>query len=427
MNSRRAFLQTGAAAVAAAQLGRAQPAGKNPILIGVGSSSHQVEGGNSNNDLWFMEHAAATMFPEKSGDAVDQYHLYAADIKLLAQLGFRAYRFSVEWSRVEPEKGEFSQARLDHYRRIAAACRENGIAPLVTLHHFSSPMWMARAGAWEKAESADLFGRYVQRVARALGDLPLGYCTINEINVPPFIQRVKMRVPMLGQLSKMLSAKAGGEFSTFLFCDAAKAVENLMKGHSLAMAALRSENGRAVGGLTLAMRDHQPLPGGEEKFREIEQTDYLPFLELARKDDFVGVQSYTRTRVGPGGEMEAEAGVEKTESGSEYYPQALENTIRYAAAKCGRPVYVTENGIPTKNDEQRIRFIGEALAGLRRCLHDGIDVRGYFHWSAFDSFEFVYGYRHPYGLIAVDRKTFARTPKKSAEYLGAIARRGEWE
>ncbi len=392
------------------------------LLIGLASSAHQVEGGNWNNDLWFMEHAAPAVFLEKSGDACDHYHLYASDIRLFAQLGFRAYRFSIEWSRIEPEKGEFSQAQLDHYKRVAAACRDNGIAPLITLHHFSSPMWFSRAGGWESAEAPALFARYAERVAATLADLPLGYCTFNEINVPPTVKRMAARTPMLGQLQKAFVAGAHAPgFSTFLLADAGRTADQLRSAHRQAIAAVKARNGKAICGLTLAMRDHQPAPGGEDRFRAIEETDYLPYFELAAKDDFIGVQSYSRIRVGPEGELDPDAQAEKTESGSEYYPQALEETIRYAWKKTGRPILVTENGIPTKDDNQRIRYIDTALAGLDRCLADGIDVKAYFHWSAFDSFEFMHGYRHSYGLIAVDRATFARTPKRSAEHLGRIA------
>ena len=365
------------------------------------------------------------MFREPSGDACDHYTRYASDIQLLAKLGFKAYRFSLEWSRIEPERGEFSLAQLDHYKRVAAACRENGIAPLLTLHHFSSPLWFARSGAWEKAESADLFARYTQKVAKTLGDLPLGYCTINEINVPPFLKRNQARIPGLPQLRKLFGDKAGSsEFSTFLFGDADKTIDNLTMAHTKAMAALRAESSRTIAGMTLAMRDHQSVPGGEDNLRAIQKTDYEPFLDLARKDGFIGVQAYSRIRVGAGAELPADPQSEKTESGSEYYPKALENSIRYASARAKVPVYVTENGIPTKNDAQRVRYIDEALAGLKRCLDDNIDVRGYFHWSAFDSFEFLYGYQHPYGLIAVDRQTFERKPKPSAQHLGSIARKG---
>jgi beta-glucosidase len=419
MPTRRSFVLTAAAAL------RLKAAAAPQFLIGAGSAAHQVEGNNTNTDLWLMEHAAPQLFREKSGDACDHYHRYAEDIRLLASLGLRAYRFSVEWARVEPERGEFSQAVLDHYRNMAQVCRDNGIAPMVTLYHFTTPLWLAREGGWERADMPALFARYAQRVGKAMGDLPLGYGTINEINVPPYVKRQAMANPALAQLKQGIAAASKSpEFSSFLFADSPTAINNILSAHTQAVAALRAENSRPVVGLTLAMRDHQAIPGGEERLREIQKTDYEPYFELAQKDDYIGVQSYTRTRVRPAGETGPEASSEKTQSGSEYYPKALENTLRYVHAKTKKPLWITENGIPTMDDAQRIRFIREALDGVKRCLSDGIDVRGYFHWSALDSYEWIYGYNHSYGLISVDRKTFARTPKKSAEYLGQIARAG---
>src|SRR5207245_4393063 len=131
----------------------------------------QVEGGNVYNDNWVLEHVPDTPYVEPSGDACDHYHRYREDIGLFAELGFTLYRFSLEWSRIEPEEGEFSLAQLDHYRRMLATCHEHGIKPVVTLHHFTSPRRIAARGGWESPETAALFARYCERVARHLGDL----------------------------------------------------------------------------------------------------------------------------------------------------------------------------------------------------------------------------------------------------------------
>ena len=133
---------------------------------GTATASHQVEGGNVYNDTWLMEHTPGTDFIESSGDAVDHYHRYADDIALLADLGFNMYRFSLEWSRIEPEEGEFNLSELEHYRRMLAACRQHGITPMVTYHHFSSPRWLMRYGGWSGAKTPELFARFCERAAR---------------------------------------------------------------------------------------------------------------------------------------------------------------------------------------------------------------------------------------------------------------------
>ncbi len=157
------------------------------FLWGTATSAHQVEGGNAYNDSWLLEHAPGSHYAERSGDACDHYHRYADDIALIANLGLKAYRFSLEWSRIEPEDGEFSRAALDHYRRMLGTCHEHGLTPLLTFHHFTSPRWIAAAGGWEDARTAERFARFCERAMRHLGDLVPLACTINEPNLGTFL------------------------------------------------------------------------------------------------------------------------------------------------------------------------------------------------------------------------------------------------
>ena len=176
-------------------------------------------------------------------------------------------------------------------------------------------------------------------------------------------------------------------------------------------------------GLTLSMTDFQVEPGGEDWLERIRRPSEDVFLEATEGDDFVGVQTYTRMRIGPDGPMEAEEGVPTTQMGYEFWPEALEGTIRRASEVTGGcPVYVTENGIGTDDDASRIEYVTRALTGVGRCLDDGIDVRGYFYWSLLDNFEWVLGYGPTFGLVAVDRRTFERRPKPSSAWFGGIAR-----
>ena len=157
------------------------------FLWGTATAAHQVEGNNTNSDLWLLEHLPDTIFAEPSGDAADHYHRYAEDIALLAGLGFNSYRFSIEWARVEPEPGYFSMAILDHYRRMCETCQRHGLKPVVTYHHFTSPRWLVRQGGWNELETADKFARYCQKVTHHCGDLIEAVCTINEVNIPRLV------------------------------------------------------------------------------------------------------------------------------------------------------------------------------------------------------------------------------------------------
>jgi len=170
------------------------------------------------------------------------------------------------------------------------------------------------------------------------------------------------------------------------------------------------------------MQDEQALGANSRRDRKCAEV-YDPWLAAADKSDFLGVQAYTRARVGKSGDLGPEPGFELTQMGYEYWPDALEQTVRYAAARSSVPIYVTENGISTDEDTRRIDYIRTALDGLRRCLEDGIDVRGYIHWSLLDNFEWIHGYRPRFGLISVNRQTQERTVKPSARYLGDIAKR----
>src|SRR3954451_5182186 len=158
------------------------------FLWGASTAGHQVEGGNVNADIWPLEWAVPSLFTEPSGDACDHYHRYAEDIATLAGLGLNAYRFSLEWSRIEPEPGYFSRAALDHYRRMMATCLEHGVTPVVSYNHFTVPRWFAGDGAWENPSAPDQFGRFATAATGHLGDLLSWVCTLNEPNVMAMLQ-----------------------------------------------------------------------------------------------------------------------------------------------------------------------------------------------------------------------------------------------
>jgi len=404
------------------------------FLWGTATAAHQVEGNNVNSDGWLMEHVPGTTHVEPSGDACDHYHRYRKDIALLAELGFNTYRFSIEWSRIEPEEGKFSPAVLEHYRDMLRACHEHNITPLVTLHHFTSPRWLIASGGWESAATPDKFARYCERATQYLGDLIGTACTINEANIASFLQKMGY-MPHPDQLHQeawwLATAKALGvppdQLSPFQYASSSQAFETIMTAHRRGVDAIRAAGGNFPVGITLALQDVQPVEGGEAFAEQLSREINDVYLERLQGDDFVGVQSYSRIRCNAKGVLPPEEGVELTQMYYEFWPEALEATIRHAVAVTGLPVLVTENGIGTSDDTRRMEFVSRALNGVINCLKDGLDVRAYTYWSAFDNFEWSMGYRPTFGLIAVDRETQQRTVKPSAKFLGAIARANEFE
>jgi len=404
------------------------------FLWGTATAAHQVEGGNIASDFWLMENMRESLFAEPSGDACDHYHLYAQDIALLKGLGFAAYRFSVEWARIEPEEGFFSRAALDHYRRMIATTRALGIAPIVTFHHFTAPVWFTRDGGWTERKSVDRFARYCETAGRALGDLVHHACTINEANIPIMISASRManeQRPWSPPKSfAEIARRCGGDakrWAPYLVCDGYAATPQLIAAHRKGYEALKSAGLGCPVGVTLALLDMQAEAGGETLRDAAEAMIEGQFLESVRGDDFIGVQTYTRIRFGSKGHLPPPGDAERTQMGYEFYPEALEATIRKAARLSGCPVLVTENGIGTEDDSRRIEFTRRALEGVHSAIRDGIDVRGYIHWSLLDNYEWLEGYRPKFGLVAVDRQTQARRPKPSAYWLGDIAKRNALE
>ena len=396
------------------------------FLWGAATAAHQVEGDNLNSDLWVLEHVQPTLFAEPSLGACDHYHRYAEDIRLLARLGLNSYRFSIEWARIEPERNYFSLPALEHYRRMLAACRENGVTPMVTFHHFSSPRWFAALGGWERATAADFFVRYCERCAKHLGDLIDFAITFNEPNLPMLLRWLKyIDIPYttVRQMTKQAARAAGSDrFGCFFLGDARKLEDIMIPTHRRARAVLKSGPGDYPVGVSVALQDEQAVGPRSQRDRKCTEV-YEPWLAAAAESDFLGVQSYTRCRVGKNGDLGPEPGVERTQMGYEFWPEALEACVRYASSKAAVPIYITENGVSSADDSRRIEYIRRALTGVLRCLADGIDVRGYIHWSLLDNFEWVMGYRPQFGLVAVDRESQQRSVKPSAHYLGEIARR----
>jgi beta-glucosidase len=375
-------------------------------MWGAATAAHQVEGNNINNNWWKLEHDAARFGLQFSGDADDSYHRYDQDMQLLVGAGFNAYRFSIEWSRIEPSPGKFSRAELAHYRRMIDTATTLGLTPVVTLHHFTHPRWFSECGGWLGADAVELFARYVEQACTILEDVEW-VCTINEPNV-------------LAQNLGALRRVDAGEPYPFDALPDPEIGAVLIAAHARAVPIVRAASG-AKTGWTVANQALVAALGCEAKHSEVQRQWEDMYLEPARSDDFVGVQSYTSQIVDENGIVPHAPHPDNTITGWAYRPDALGIALRHTRDVVGDvPIVVTENGIATADDERRIAYTNDALTHLLDAIDDGVDVRGYFHWSLLDNFE--WGRWEPtFGLVAVDRETFERRPKPSLAWLGAIA------
>ena len=391
-------------------------------LWGTATAAHQIEGGNTNNDWWAWEHTPGSGTQESSGDATDSWNRWREDHQLVKDLGLDAYRFSIEWSRIEPAQGEFSIAALNHYRELMTAAHELGLKNSVTFHHFTTPIWAAAQGGWLNPEIVEWFTAFVEHATAHLGDLIDIAATFNEPNV----------VVLAGYL--------GGNFPPGHHNDveaAAVATANIVAAHKHAVPVLKAGPGEFPVGLTLAIPDMVIHPDGDPNSDGIRLTEVPTegpeaqmysiwlgaYLEAARDDDYMGVQTYFTQHLGPDfQDLPTPADWRVTQMDWTFTPEALGSSVRLASRLTGVPVIVTENGVATTDDAERIEYYSRALASLRHAMDDGVDVRGFFAWSLLDNFEWAEGYRPLFGLVAVDRETFQRTPKPSAAwYAGVVA------
>jgi beta-glucosidase len=431
------MIVAGAAALAwsalSARVAAAAGSGSFPrgFLWGAATAGHQVEGNDTASDTWFLEHVKPTAFAEPSGDACNSLELWATDLDLVKQTGLNTYRFSIEWSRIEPEPGRYSIAMLDHYKRIIEGCRERDLTPIVTFNHFTSPRWFAMRGGWLNPESTDLFARYCDRAARHLGE-GVGYAlTLNEPNLMALLKWVGLPPQVLdAQRAILIAAAEATRSSTFFAANAMNAEDIprvlplMIAAHRAGRAAIKAAHPKLPVGVCLAVVDDQAV--GENSRRDEKRAEvYGAWLEAVRGDDFVGVQNYERSRIDSKGPLPPPADARRTHLGGEVYPPSLAGAVRYVHGATGCPVIVTEHGVGTDDDSLRAWLIPAALIELKKAIDDGVPVLGYVHWSLLDNFEWIFGYGPKYGLFSVDRQTFKRTPKPSAAVLGEIARRNE--
>lgn len=398
------------------------------FLWGASTAGHQVEGNNTASDTWLLENVVPTVFKEPSGDAANSFVLWEKDLDLCVAMGLNAYRFSVEWARIEPEKGTFSLAMLDHYKRLIDGCRLRGLKPIVTFNHFTSPRWFAVAGGWLNPQAPDWFARYCDTVMRAMGAGIHAAITFNEPNLPKLIEALglpkfilDLQEATLEQATRLTGSDRFVATNVVRSADIEGIEAGMLIGHERARQAIKAVRPDLPVGISLAVFDDQ-AQGSAVRRDAMRERLYGPWLRAARSDDFIGVQNYERVIWGADGKVEAPAGGLRNYRGAEVYTPSLAGAVRYAHEASGVPVLVSEHGVGTDDDSVREQLITEGLGHLHTVIADGVPVIGYCHWSLLDNFEWIFGYGPRFGLHSVDRATFKRTPKRSAYVYEGIAR-----
>ena len=441
MINRRQFMALASAATASMSLpistARAQSsgAGKFPedFIWGAASAGHQVEGNNVNSDTWLLENVKPTLFSEPSGDACNSFELWETDLDLCKALGSSSYRFSIEWARIQPQAGFYSQAMLDHYKRIIEGCHQRNMIPMVSFNHFTSPQWFAAMGGWTNPQAPQLFADYCRHAAAELAD-GIGYAvTFNEPNLLRLLKVIGLPPFVWDLQSKMLDAAAKAINSEYVSCLNAARLEDLDKmnpllieGHKLARKAIKSERSALDVWFTLAMLDEiSDGSDAADKARD-QMRDYNYGAWLAIDEtDFIGVQNYERTVLTSEGKLPVPEDAQRNHAGRWVEPTSLANCVEYTYRTTQKPIIVTEHGIGTENDQQREWFITESLRHLQQTIANGVPVKGYIHWTLLDNFEWISGYNEHFGLHTVDLNTFERKQKPSAKAYSRIIKRNQ--
>jgi beta-glucosidase len=415
------------------------------FLLGCATAAHQVEGGVDNDwSRWTADHPEAIAGGTDATVAIDHYRRYRQDLAQLASMHQTAYRFSVEWARVEPVPGRFDARALEHYRDVVRTCRGLGMEPIVTLQHFTLPPWLAEAGGFTAAEAPVRFARYVAACVEAFGDLVTWWVTINEPAVvatlgyvegiwPPGERSLRRATLALRGLLRMHAA--GAQAITTVSAQHGRDAQVSIAHHERRLVP-RTPGSRVEAGLA-ALPDYlfnrwflRSCIAGKV-LAPVGRGEVVP--GLAGSLTYLGVNHYANEAVSldlraPGmlfTRHEAVPGFPVTGAGWAIDPAALRVALSDLWTEFGLPIIVTENGVADDHDELRPAYLRDHLNAVADALDGGVDVRGYLYWTAWDNFEWAEGYTKRFGLFAVDRDTLERTPKPSAAVFAEICRTRE--
>ena len=406
------------------------------FLFGTAVASYQVEGGIYNNDWTIWENKSNSVCVEPCNEACKHYEMLDQDIELLKELGIKAFRFSIEWSRIEPTEGNYDTDAINHYVEKARKLIANNITPIITFHHFTTPEWLYNKDSWLNPNVDNYFDNYVEKLMEYLPNEIEYFNTINEPGIFAFFGYFSTNKfpPGIANETKFIQAS-----------------ENIMSAHKKALKTIKKYNQNAKVGMTHALQEWEDDDNNKLK-------EYLKyhledkFLDASIDDDFIGLQTYTIVRypkniflkifnslllnigfirkfilpriiqifAGRNGVITSET--RTTKMGYEYRPEAvLYNLRRLNNIFPDKEIFITENGIATDNDDERIEFVTTVLQDVHRFQAEHNNVIGYLYWSLLDNFEWDLGYQMNFGLVEVDKETYKRIPHKSASWFGNIS------
>lgn len=401
------------------------------FLWGAATSAHQVEGGTYNQwTLWEKENAKSLAHsaeyklahlaswdktkqeatnPENyiSGQATDHYHRYEEDFDLMQQLNFNAFRFSIEWSRIEPTEGAWDPAEIEHYRQYIRALKARGMEPMVTLFHWSMPVWFAEKGGFEKARNIKYFVRYADKVLQELGRDLRYITTINEPDTMTYNGYISLEhPPQKHSLPRMIWT-----------------YRNLLESHRQIYKVAHQMSRRFKVGFT---KSYAMVEAGDDRWQTkfMVRFDYfirddIEHTYLRGREDFIGVNYYFHDRR-LGFQVLDHPDKRVNDLGWEMVPGAIEHVLKRLHKRYKKPIIVMENGVADMEDKHRQWWMARVLSAIHSAMDDGVRVEGYLHWSLLDNFEWAYGKWPRFGLFHVDYKTLKRTPRKSALWYGKL-------
>ncbi len=400
---------------------------------GSATSAHQVEGNNHNDwSEWEKKNAPRlasfaqgkqwpnyilNKYPNPlqeenyiSGKTADHYNRFREDFDIAKQLGHNAHRFSIEWSRIEPEEGKFDEKEIEHYREVIKSLRERGLEPFVTLWHWTSPIWIRDIGGWENKKTIEYFLRYVDKIINAFGTEIKFWLPINEPSVyVGHSYLIGIFPPAVKSVSR-----------------ANKVLKNLISAHRQVYVLLHKKLSKEIM-VGSAHNYHYHAPWQKWNPLDLLATKIINYYRDIRSskwvknyEDFIGLNYYYKDivkfvgwggRFGPIDIVVPQKNI--TDMGWEIYPEGIYHVLN-DLKKYKKPIYITENGIADAKDEKRAKFIREHLHWVYKTIGEGVDVRGYFYWSLLDNFEWDKGFWPRFGLVEVNYRTLERKIRTSA-------------
>jgi beta-glucosidase len=387
------------------------------FLWGAATSAHQIEGGLTNDwSAWETskerreELRSKGLLPEDfiSGHAANSFVEQNADIQCLVDLHANAYRFSVDWSRIEPKEGVFDESALLYYKQFIQKLRAHNIEPFVTLWHWPIPLWMRDKGGWESKEMVMYFSRFVEKVVSTLHDDVTFWVTLNE--------------PMV--YSSMSYFKGYWPPKKKSIISYVRVIRRLIEAHQAAFHVIKKIDAKSQIGIAkhnIYFEAYKNYPHNRIAKSIADWWWNKRFLR-ATKDmsDFIGLNYYFHSLVRIGGEKHIYE--KSSDLGWGLHPKSIYFALK-ELQQFKKPIYITEHGLADKGDQHRSWYVRESLFAVHQAIEEGIDVKGYFHWSLIDNFEWAEGFKPRFGLFEVDFKTYERKARASAEYYADICKR----